>query len=152
MPGQQTTRSKGRRRALLAALRKGHGYSSAAIACKVSPSFFREWRHDDVAFRAECAEAVDFRDDVAEHTLYQRGLQGDTLALLAWLRAHRPELYHRKLLVGVGGDPDAPPVVTAEVTGAMIYPRPELLRELDNATVADGVIDGEVLDAEDTAA
>jgi hypothetical protein len=33
---------------------------------------------------------------LAEHELLQRGMRdGDTLALLAWLRAHRPEKYRR---------------------------------------------------------
>jgi hypothetical protein len=139
---------------LIAALRKGHGYASAAIACKVSPAFFREWRHDDAVFRAECVDATDFRDDIAEHALYDRGVnKGDTLALLAWLRAHRPELYHRKMLVALGGDENAPPIATTQVDGAWIYPRPELLRadELDNGTAHDGCIEGEVLDAEDAA-
>jgi hypothetical protein len=166
-PGKRTA---GRRRALIAALRRGHGFASAAIACKLSVSFFRQWRHDDAEFRAECADATDFRDDIAEHALYDRGVNGgDTLALLAWLRAHRPELYHRKMLVALGGDENAPPIATTQVErGAWIYPRAELLRaieqttddpvrlaetagDLDRRTVHDAVIEGEVLDAEDAA-
>jgi hypothetical protein len=45
---------------------------------------------------------------VAEHALYQRGLQGDTMALLAHLRAHRPEKYYRKIMLATGGDPRIP--------------------------------------------
>jgi hypothetical protein len=68
----------------------------------------RDWRRNDPAFAEACREAADYAGDVAQHVLYARGLKGDTLALLAWLRAHIPHLYHRKLLIS--GDPEGMPV------------------------------------------
>ena len=113
--------SPARRRALLCALREGHGYTSAAAACGVADRTFREWRADDAAFAEQCLrEAADFAGDIAEHTLYQRGIKGETLALLAWLRAHKPEKYHRKMLLAL--DQTERPATTPD-TGAWIYPR-----------------------------
>jgi hypothetical protein len=74
----------------------------------IGASSLNDWRRSDPAFAEACERAADFAGDTAELVLYDRGLKGDTLALLAWLRAHRPEKYHRKMLIG--GDPDAPPV------------------------------------------
>jgi hypothetical protein len=43
---------------------------------------------------AECEAADDFAGDVAEHTLYTRGITGQAdLCPLARLRAHRPTLH-----------------------------------------------------------
>jgi hypothetical protein len=34
------------------------------------------------------------------------------------------------MLVALGGDPDAPPVAAVNATGAMIYPRAEIERDI----------------------
>jgi hypothetical protein len=109
--GTLSKRTSGRRRAILKAIRNGHGFASAAAAVGISLTTFKDWRANDPEFHAECLDAAEFRDDVAEHALYTRGVhKGDTLALLAHLRAHRPGLYHRKMLVAVSGDPDSPAI------------------------------------------
>jgi hypothetical protein len=139
--GTLSKRTTGRRRAILKAIRNGYGFAQAAAAVGISSTMFKDWRTDDPEFQAECLDAAEFRDDVAEHALYTRGVhKGDTLALLAHLRAHRPEKYHRKMLVALGGDPDAPPIATAEVTGAWIYPRAALERPMPAAPVIEAVV------------
>jgi hypothetical protein len=112
--GTLTKRTPGRRRAILKAIRNGYGFAQAAAAVGISFAMFKTWRTDDPEFQAECLDADGYRDDVAEHALYTRGVhKGDTLALLVHLRAHRPERYHRKMLVALGGDPEAPPIACA---------------------------------------
>jgi hypothetical protein len=107
--GAPTKRTAYRRQALLKALRNGHGFASAAAAVGVSVTMFKEWRAEDPEFRVECQEAAEHRDDIAEHELYHRGVyKGDTLALLAHLRAHRPERFNRKMMLAVSGDPANP--------------------------------------------
>jgi hypothetical protein len=139
--GTLSKRTAGRRQAILKAIRNGHGFASAAAAVGISFTMFKDWRADDPKFQAECLDAAEFRDDVAEHALYTRGVhKGDTLALLAHLRAHRPEKYHRKMLVALGGDPNAPPIATAEVTGAWIYPRAASERPISVAPVIEAIV------------
>jgi hypothetical protein len=136
--GKKSMRTPGRRRALIAALREGHGFVSAAHACDLAPSVFREWRAKDATFAAECAEAADFAGDIAEHELYTRGVhRGDTLALLAWLRAHRPERFYRKMMLAL--DPTTQPAVAPAPVAAWIYPREALTRP-DPATLIEAVV------------
>jgi hypothetical protein len=97
-----------RKQAVLDLLGKGHGYEQAARSVGVSGAALRNWRHDDPDFAAACEAACDYIGDIAESVLLGRGLKGDTLALLAWLRAHRPQLYHRKMMLAVGGDAENP--------------------------------------------
>jgi hypothetical protein len=82
--------TQARREAVLQALRKGHGYELAANSAGVHGSTLWDWRRGDPDFAAACEAAADYIGDIAESTLLDRGLKGDTLALLAWLRAHRP--------------------------------------------------------------
>jgi hypothetical protein len=106
-----------RRQAILELLKKGHGFEYAARHVGVSGSALRKWRHDDPAFAEACQAACDYVGDLAESALLARGLKNDTLALLAWLRAHRPHLYYRKMMVAVGGDPDSPPISVEHTLG-----------------------------------
>jgi hypothetical protein len=141
-----TKRTEGRRRKIIEALRGGHGYISAAAACGVGYSFFKEWRHDDPAFAQACEDAREYSVDLVEHRLFTDAMAGVTLAQLAILRARRPELYHRKMLVGIGGDPNAPPVSVAAAEGAWIFPRVELERRDDAPTIE---ADPDMIDAPD---
>jgi hypothetical protein len=97
-----------RREAIIDALRKGSGIEQAARAVGVSGAALRLWRRNDPVFDEACQAACDFIGDVAESVLLTRGLKGDTVALIVWLKAHRPELYHRRMLVALGGDADNP--------------------------------------------
>jgi hypothetical protein len=124
--GGHSKRTEGRREAVLKALREGRGYGGAAAAIGVSRRFFEQWRHDDPDFAKLCEDAREDTVDQVEHKLFKDAMAGVTLAQLAYLRAYRPERFYRKMLLAVGGDPNAPPV--AVTTGAWIYPRPEMER------------------------
>jgi hypothetical protein len=106
--GNRSLSTPKRKQAIIDLLRKGHGYEQAARATGVSGAALRKWRLADPGFAGECEAAADYVGDVAESVLLARGLKGDTVALIVWLKAHRPELYHRRMLVALGGDPDNP--------------------------------------------
>jgi hypothetical protein len=145
-----TRRTAKVRTALLQALREGRGYGGAAVAAGISRRLFETWRHDDPEFAQECEDARDEPIDLVEHRLLSDALAGNTLAQLAYLRAYRPERFYRKMLVALGGDPNAPPVATAEVTGAWIYPRAALERPTPITIVLDAVTEADASDDLDT--
>jgi hypothetical protein len=128
--GAPTKRTDARREAIFRALRDGRGYGGAAAAVGISRRHFEQWRHDDPESAQLCEDAREDTVDLVEHRLFRDAMAGNTLAQLAYLRAYRPERFYRKMMIAVGGDPNAPPIATTEETGAMIYPRPELRREL----------------------
>jgi hypothetical protein len=128
--GVFTKRTPKMRAAILKALRDGRGYGGAAAAVGISRRHFEIWRKDDPAWAKECEDAREDTVDLIEHRLFTDAMAGNTLAQLAYLRAYRPERFYRKMMLAVGGDPNAPPIATAEMTAAMIYPRPELERDL----------------------
>jgi hypothetical protein len=98
--GHFTKRTDRRRQAVLRALRLGYGLGGAAAATGLSRRALIDWRRDDPTFGQQCIDALEDIADIAEQELFRRGTKGgDTLALLAWLRAHRPEKYHRRMLV-----------------------------------------------------
>jgi hypothetical protein len=101
MAGPRTKRTPRRVAAILKALRQGHGFHSAAEAAGIAYRTLCLWRAEDAEFRALTEDAADVAGDAMEHALYQRGIEGDDLAAFGWLRAHRPELYHRKQVVAV---------------------------------------------------
>jgi hypothetical protein len=84
----------------------GHGYARTSAVIGVSLRQFERWRHDDPEFAEQCREARERAIDLIENQLYNAALDGDTLSQLAYLRAHRPQLYHRRQLVQVGGEVD----------------------------------------------
>jgi hypothetical protein len=143
-----TKRTEGRKRAILKALSGGHGYISAAAACGIGYSLFKEWRRDDPEFARACEDAREYSVDLVEHRMFADAMAGVTLAQLAILRARRPELYHRKMLVAVGGDPDAPPVAIApaDAANAWIFPRVEFERRDDAPTIE---ADADMIDVPD---
>ena len=122
-----------RRQAIVDALRKGNGYEQAARTQGLTGETIRQWRKADPQFAADCAAAEDWCADVAENVLYARGVKGETLALLAWLRAHRPNLYHRKLVV-TGDSEGGPIMVDHEVNVTERVPRVLILP--DNSRLA----------------
>jgi hypothetical protein len=99
----RTVKTPNRRAAILKALRSGRGYATSAEAVGITRETLRQWRHEDPAFAAECEHALDRAIEIMEHAVYQRGLQGDTLAAFGWLRAHAPQRWHRRQLVQVEG-------------------------------------------------
>jgi hypothetical protein len=109
--GTVSKRSAARRTAALRALEIGHGYARTAEAIGISQRLFETWRRDDPEFGRQCYEARERAIDLVENRLYNDALDGNTLSQLAYLRAHRPQLYHRRQLVMVEGNPDNPLVV-----------------------------------------
>jgi hypothetical protein len=134
------------RTAILKALKDGRGYGGAAAAVGMDRRSFERWRHDDPEFAQLCEDAREDTVDLVEHRLFADAMAGNTLAQLAYLRAYRPERFYRKMLLAVGGDPEAPPIATANVNAAMIYPRSELERD------SLPLIEAAVEDAEEDAA
>jgi hypothetical protein len=106
--GNRSKSTPQRRQAILDMLQRGCGFEQAARGAGIGGATLRDWRRDDPAFNAACEAAADFIGDVAESELLNRGLKGSDLALICWLRAHRPHLYNRKMMVALGGDADNP--------------------------------------------
>jgi hypothetical protein len=118
-------RTPGRRRDVIALLKRGHGLHGAALVTGCSYRSLADWRREDEDFRREGDEARDVAADVMVHALYQRGLAGDNLAALAWLRAYVPEKFNRKAL-----ENESPVVVQAEEVSAIRFYLPDNRRHL----------------------
>ena len=46
--------------------------------------------------------------EMVETVLYRMAVEQDLGAICFFLKAHRPELYNKRMLIGLGGDPDNP--------------------------------------------
>jgi hypothetical protein len=114
--GAPTKRTQQRREAAIRALSIGHGYARTAEAIGISIRHFEIWRHEDVGFREECHAARERAIDMVENKLFNDALNGNTIAQLAYLRAFRPEKFHRRQLVTLEGDPNNPLVVQQQGT------------------------------------
>jgi hypothetical protein len=136
--------SAAKKQAFCEALVKGQTPDTAAQAIGVSRSAVYNWKASDAAFAAAWAEASERKIQVVENVLYRKAVQGEPWAVCFFLRGHRPELFSRRL---VAVDPDEPPIVTAEVSGAWIYPRPELQRDPVITAEDAPMIDGEAEEA-----
>jgi hypothetical protein len=107
----RTIRTAKRRTAFLAMLREGVGIGEAATALGCSRRAMYDWRDGDEAFRVEWDDAAEVATELIESKLYQQAKDGNLLAQIFWLKAHRPDRYNRRMVqVAVGGDPDAPPI------------------------------------------
>ena len=72
----------------------------AAKAAGVSRQTAYRWRQDDREFRSGWDEALENAVDAVESGLYQKALSGDTIAMIFYLKAHRP-IYRDKLNIDV---------------------------------------------------
>jgi hypothetical protein len=54
------------------------------------------WRQDDYEFASLWDEAHESAVDAVESVLYQKALSGDTIAMIFYLKAHRP-IYRDRL-------------------------------------------------------
>src|ERR1043165_3784240 len=70
--------------------------SHAAQAAGVSRNTAYRWRQDDHEFACLWDEAHSTAVDAVESVLYQKALNGDTIAMIFYLKAHRP-IYRDKL-------------------------------------------------------
>jgi transposase-like protein len=74
--------------------------SHAALAAGVSRNTAYRWRQDDLEFALLWDEAHETAVDAVESSLYQKALNGDTICMIFYLKAHRPE-YRDRLNIDV---------------------------------------------------
>lgn len=70
--------------------------SHAAQAAGVSRNTAYRWRHEDLEFASVWDEAHENAVDRVESVLYQSALSGNIVAIIFYLKAHRP-IYRDKL-------------------------------------------------------
>jgi transposase-like protein len=74
--------------------------SHAAQAAGVSRNTVYRWRIEDREFASLWDEAHDKAVDAVESSLYQKALGGDTICMIFYLKAHRPQ-YRDRLNIDV---------------------------------------------------
>ena len=74
--------------------------SHAAQAAGVSRNTAYRWRQDDLEFAYLWDEAHENAVDEVESVLYQKALSGDTIAMIFYLKAHRP-IYRDRLNIDI---------------------------------------------------
>jgi transposase-like protein len=74
--------------------------SHAAQAAGVSRNTVYRWRIEDREFAASWDVAHETAVDAVESVLYQKALSGDTICMIFYLKAHRPQ-YRDRLNVDV---------------------------------------------------
>ena len=77
--------------------------ATVRFACKAA-SIHRwtayRWRNEDEEFRAAWDAAIEDAVDVMENSVYERGLAGDSILSIFWLKGNRPQ-YRDRLTVDV---------------------------------------------------
>jgi len=74
--------------------------SHAAQAAGVSRNTAYRWRQEDLEFASLWDEAHENAVDVVESVLYQSALRGNIVAIIFYLKAHRP-IYRDKLNIDI---------------------------------------------------
>jgi transposase-like protein len=74
--------------------------SHAAQAAGVSRNTVYRWRDEDREFAASWDVAHETAVDAVESSLYQKALNGDSICMIFYLKAHRP-IYRDKLNIDV---------------------------------------------------
>lgn len=72
----------------------------AAQAARISRQTAYRWRQDDLDFATRWDEAHEQAVDAVENSLYQKAVSGDTICMIFYLKAHRPQ-YRDKLNIDV---------------------------------------------------
>lgn len=67
----------------------------AAKAAGVSRWTAYRWRKEDPEFDSRWDEALENAVDVVENSLYQKAVNGDTICMIFYLKAHRPKYRDR---------------------------------------------------------
>jgi hypothetical protein len=109
------------------AMFKGHTPEGAARAIGVSRRTAYNWKAAAAAFAAQWDEVREIKVENVDTMLYRMAMEKDLGACTAFLKACRPEVYNRKRVVAIGGDPGASPVTVEH--RAMIWPiqaRPQI--------------------------
>lgn len=65
--------------------------STVCSTVGINRQTYYNWLEEDEDFRALVAEAKSEMCDLAEETLYSRGLEKDTTALIFWLKKRHPD-------------------------------------------------------------
>ena len=106
----RSLRTPKRQADFLRLLAKGNSVGEAALAIGCQRRTVYDWRASDDEFRLAWDDAVDQATEVIESVLYNQARDGNLLACIFWLKAHKPSVYHRKQVIALGGDPGAPPI------------------------------------------
>lgn len=72
----------------------------AAKAAGVSRWTAYRWRKEDLEFADQWDEALENAVDVVENSLYQKAVNGDTICMIFYLKAHRP-IYRDRLNIDI---------------------------------------------------
>lgn len=72
----------------------------AAKAAGISRWTAYRWRHEDPEFDSRWDEALENAVDVVENSLYQKAVNGDTICMIFYLKAHRP-IYRDRLNIDI---------------------------------------------------
>jgi len=106
----RTVRTAKKRQQFLKALSNGLWVGAAAASAGLGRTAVYAWRHDDAQFAAEWEDAFERGTDMFENALRGLAAKGDLGAIIFALKARRPDVYNRRMMLAVGGDPDAQPI------------------------------------------
>jgi hypothetical protein len=101
---------KERKDRFCAALVGGASPALAAQAVGISRGTAYAWKASDAAFAAQWDEACAHKIENVETQLYRMAMEKDLGAVIFFLKSHRPEIYNKRQLIGIGGDADSPPI------------------------------------------
>jgi hypothetical protein len=136
------------------ALARGAPPEAAARSIGVDRRTANRWKAADPGFAEQWREAQDRKIELIEAVLFRQAMGGDLGAICFFLRANRPEIYNRRQVIALGGDPDAPPIGVA--TNNVIFYMPSNGRDQPEAEGDDvdaaQTIEGEASDTNDEAA
>jgi hypothetical protein len=123
----RTIRTAKRRDIVLDAIAEGLTVGEAARRAGISRRAVFEWKAADPEFARDYEVAFEAGTDSYEAEARRRGFNGSDALLIFMLKCRDPQRFNRRM-IAIGGDPDAPPV--AVTSGAWIYPRAEMQREM----------------------
>lgn len=131
---------------------RGQSPAGAARAIGVDRATVYRWRAVDPEFAEAWDTARETKVEMVETVLYRMAVEQDLGAICFFLKAHRPELYNKRMLIGLGGDPDNPLSVNHGIDDSepWVIMMPENGRDRPDPDTATGpTIEG---DADDAAA
>jgi hypothetical protein len=90
------------------ALLRGQSPVGAARAIRVDRATAYRWRAGDPTFAEAWIAARETKIELVETVLYRMVREKDLGAICFFLKAHKPEIYNRRIQIAVGSDPDDP--------------------------------------------
>lgn len=97
----ETNATAKRKARFLTAFAKHGTIYHAAKATPIDRSRVYRWIADDKAFAAAIESSKLDRIEMLEESFYERGLAGDNVAGIVWLKAHDPKRYIERVAVEV---------------------------------------------------